>query len=235
MGAQDPGSDLRHVRLLAGLAPQEVREVSRSLEIRRYRPGGFIFDMGEGADKVYFLDRGIVKVTIVSPDGRERILDVIDPGNAFGESFLTEERGRTAAAQSVTATIVRAMPAAAFMNLMQTLPKLCFNFIRHLSDVQRRTLQRLNAQMQTDRGLRLLAVLLDLAERCGERVGGGYRLPAELTQGEVARMVGLNRSSVSVLLNRLRRAGIVGGRGGTIVIYPTIAREELRKTGLLFS
>jgi len=235
VGAQDPGSDLRHVRLLAGLAPQEFREVSRFLDIRRYKPGGFIFDMGERADKVYFLDRGIVKVTIVSPDGRERILDVIGAGNTFGEGFLTEERGRTAAAQSVTATIVRAMPATAFMSLMQTLPSLCVNFIRHLSDLQRRTFHRLNAQMQTDRGVRLLAVLVDLAERCGERVGGGYTLPAELTQGEVARMVGLNRSSVSVLLKRQRRAGIVGGQGGTIVIDPALAREELRKAGLLVS
>lgn len=235
VGSPGPDSDLHHMRLLAGLAPQDLGEVARFLNIRHYRPGGFIFDVGERADKIYFLDRGIVKVTIVSPDGRERILDVIDAGDTFGESFLSEERGRTSAAQSLTATVVRTMPAAAFISLMQTLPKLCVAFVRRLSDLQRRALLRLDAQMQADRGVRLLAVLVDLAERCGRRVGEGYLLPVELTQGELGRMVGLNRSSVSVLLNRKRRAGIVGGRGGTIVINPTLAREELRKAGLLFS
>jgi CRP-like cAMP-binding protein len=159
---QDPSSNLRSLRLFTGLVPQELREAARFLDIRYYRTGQFIFDMGEQADRLYFLERGIIKVTIVSPDGRERILDVVNAGNTFGETFLNRGKRRTTAAQSLTAATVRTMTLEAFTNLMQTLPNLCLNFVRHLVDLQRRTLGRLDAQMQMDRGLRLLSVLLDL-------------------------------------------------------------------------
>jgi CRP/FNR family transcriptional regulator, cyclic AMP receptor protein len=232
---QDPAPNLRDLRLFADLVPEQLREVARFSSTRRYRSGDFIFNMGDRADRLYFLERGIIKVTIVSPDGRERILDVVNAGEAFGELCLSGAKRRTAAARSLTATIVRAITFDAFTSLMQTFPNLSFNFVRYLTDLRRRTLGRLDAQIQMDRGLRLLAVLLDLGERCGRRTGDSYTLPEELTQGELARMVGLNRSTVSVLLNDYRRDELLGGKGGTIVIHSSPSRAALRKAGLLFS
>ena len=230
---EDTPSALRHVRLFEGLAPQDLRQVSHSLDIRHYRPGEFIFHMGEQADRLYFLDQGIVKVTMVSLDGRERILDVISKGNMFGESSLSDEKSRTVAAQSLNVVTVRTMSVEAFTRLMVTRPNFCLNFARHLMDLQRRTQVRLHAQMQVDRGVRLLAVLLDLGERCGQRTDDHCTLPAELTQGELAQMVGLNRSTVSVLLNFYRRIGILGGHGGVIVIHPIPARALIKQAGIL--
>ena len=232
---QDPTSNLRSLRLFAGLVPRELRKVARFLDTRHYRPGEFIFDMDERVDRLYFLESGIVKVTILSPDGRERILYVVNAGNTFGETFLSGGRHRTAAAQSLTAAAVRSITLQAFSNLMRTLPNLSLNLVRNLTDLQRRTLARLDAQIQMDRGLRLIAVLLDLAERCGRQTGDTYVLPGELTQGDLARMVGLNRSTVSMLLNYYRRNGILGGQGGMIVIYACPARAALRRAGLLLS
>ena len=232
---QDLTSALRKVRLFEGLAPQELRVVERLLDIRHYRPGEFIFHMGEQADRLYFLARGIIKVTIVSPDGRERILDIVNEGNMFGEGLLSNDKYRTVAAQSLNAVTVSAMAGETFMSLMRILPNLWLNFARHLMDLQRRTLLRLDAQMQMDRGARLLAVLLDLGERCGQRTGDNCALPAELTQGELARMVGLNRSTVSLLLNFYRRTGILGGQGGIIVVHQTPTRALVKKAGLLLS
>jgi CRP-like cAMP-binding protein len=200
--------------------------------MRRYRRGDYIFDVDEPVDRLYFLESGIVKVTTLSPDGRERILDVVNAGNTFGEIFLSGGKLRTAAAQSLTAAAVRTITLETFSNLVRTLPGLSFNLVRTLSDLQRRTLARLDAQIQMDTGLRLMAVLLDLAERCGRRTGDYYVLPGELTQGELARMVGLNRSTVSVLVNYYRRNGILGGQGGMIVINACPARAVLRKAGL---
>lgn len=232
---QEPISSLRNLRLFARLVPRELRAVARCLDIRSYRPDEFIFDIGELADRLYFLNRGIIKVATVSPDGRERILDVVGAGDTFGETFLSSGKRRAAAAQSLTIATVQSMTTAAFMSLVEAIPNLCHNFVRHLIDLQRRTLGRLDAQMQMSRGLRLLAVLLDLAERCGQRAGDKYTLPKELTQGELARTVGLNRSTLSVLLNNYRRDGILGGQGGIIVVYPNPARSALKRAGLLLS
>ena len=232
---QYPPSKLLSLRLFTGLEARELREVARFLDIRHYRAGEFIFDMNEPVNRLYFLESGIVKVTTLSPDGRERILDVVNAGSTFGEAFLSGEKHRTAAAQSLTASAVHTMSLESFSNLMRTLPNLSLNLVRLLADLQRRTLARLDAQIQMDRGLRLMAVLLDLAERCGRQTGDNYVLPGELTQGELGRMVGLNRSTVSVLLNYYRRNGILGGQRGVIVINTCPARAVLRKAGLLLS
>jgi len=159
------------------------------LDIRYYRPNEFIFDIGESAERLYFLDRGIIKITTVSSDGRERILDVVNAGSIFGETFLSTDKRRTAAARSLTIATVRSMTTEAFTSLVEALPNLCLNFVRHLIDLQRRTLGRMDAQMQMSTGLRLLALLLDLAERCGQRADDNYTLPKELTQGEFAHRV----------------------------------------------
>jgi CRP-like cAMP-binding protein len=87
--------------------------------------------------------------------------------------------------------------------------------------------------MEADRGVRLLAVLLELAERCGRRDRDDYMLPAELTQAELAHMIGVDRSTVSSLLNRYRRSGVLGGHGAVVVVHAALAGALLRKAGIL--
>lgn len=223
------------MRLFERLAPQDLCKVARFFDTRSYRPREFIFDAEERADRLYFVDRGIIKVAAASPEGEERVLDVITAGNVFGEPFLSMENRRTVTAQSLTAATVRTMATETFMSLMETLPNLCLSFVGHLMDLQRRTLSRLSVQMQKDRGVRLLATLLDLAERCGQRIGDNYALPAELTQGDLAGIIGLNRSTVSLLLNYYRRTGVLGGRGSVVVIHSAPTEALLRKAGGLLS
>lgn len=232
-----PGSvaRLRNLRLFETLAPRELHRVARFLDTRYYRPGERIFDAEEPADRLYFIECGIVTITAESAEGEEHILDVITPGHVFGEPFLSKDNRRTVTAQSLTPATVRTMGAEAFMSLLGSLPNLCLSLVRHLMDLQRRTVGRLNAQMQKDRGVRVLAVLLDLAQRCGQRIGDDYALPAELTQAELARVIGLNRSTVSLLLNDYRRTGVLGGRGSVVVIHAAPAEALLRKAGALLS
>lgn len=88
--------NLRNLHLFAGLVPQELREAMRFLDTRYYRPDEFIFEMSEPPERLYFLERGIIKITIVTPDGRERILDIVNAGSAFGETFLSRGKRWTA-------------------------------------------------------------------------------------------------------------------------------------------
>jgi CRP/FNR family transcriptional regulator, cyclic AMP receptor protein len=228
-------SRLRNLRLFERLGPQELHRMAGFMDTRNYRPGECIFEADEQADRLYFVDRGIIKITIASLEGEERVLDVVTAGNVFGEPFLSKDNRRTVAAHALTAATIRTMSVETFMSVMEDLPALCIGFVDHLIDLQRRTLGRLNAQMQKDRGVRMLAVLLDLAERCGHRIGDDYALPDELTQVELARMIGLHRSAVSLLLNYYRRMGVLGGRGSAVVIHSAPAEALLRKAGALLS
>ncbi len=233
---QDSIWSLRNLHLFKDLTPEELRELSPFLDTHQYRRGEFIFHMGEEADRLYFLDKGTIKIAVMSPEGEERILDIFREGDTFGELFFAKTmRRRIGTAQAISDVAVRTMTGESFMGLMRTRPDLCLNFVRHLVEQQRRTLMRIEALMHIDAGPRLLAILLDLAERCGQRTGDCYTLPENLTQGDLARMVGLNRSTVSLLINDYRRKGLLGGHGDILIIYPTPARAFLRKAGLMLA
>ncbi len=229
---QDGIWNLRGLRLFKGLTARELRELALLLETRQYRRGEFIFHMGEKADRLYFLDRGTVKISLISLDGEERILDVFKPGDTFGELFFGKSRRRVATAQAVTDVSVRTITEEAFRGLMRTRPDLCLSFVRHLVDQQRRTLTRVEALMHVASGPRLLAILLDLGERCAQLVDDRYTLPGKLTQENLARMAGLNRSTASKVINDYRRKGILGGQRGLLVIDRSRARAALKKAGL---
>jgi len=235
-GGQDSIWSLRNLHLFKDLTPEELRELSPFLGMQQYRRGEFIFHMGEEADRLYFLDKGTIKITVMSPEGEERILDIFKAGDTFGELFFAKTmRRRIGTAQAISDVAVRTMTGESFMDLMRTRPDLCLNFVRHLVEQQRRAMMRMEALMHIDAGPRLLAILLDLAERCGQETGDCYTLPDNLTQADLARMVGLNRSTVSLLINDYRRKGILGGHGNTLIIYPIPARDFLREAGLMLA
>jgi CRP-like cAMP-binding protein len=81
-------------------------------------------------------------------------------------------------------------------------------------------------------GERLLAILIDLGQRYGQPIADGYRLATELTQEDIARLVGLNRSTVSLLINRFRRDGVLGGHGRQLEIYQAPVQALLEQARL---
>ncbi len=224
---------IRNLRLFQGLSRDELRELSPFLNTRQYRRGELIFRTNDQADRLFFLEAGTIKISVMSPDGEERILDIFRSGDTFGELFFGKNSRRVATAQALSDVTVRTMTGDAFMGLMRTRPDLCLTFVRHLVEQQRRTLTRVEALMHVRAGPRLLAILLDLAERCGRQAGDCYALPETLTQGALARMAGLNRSTVSILIKEFRLGGVVSGRGSALEIHPAPARVYLRKAGLV--
>ncbi len=219
----------RKVCLFDRLTDPEQHTVASLLETRRYRQGEFVFHMGEQADHLCFVHSGMIKVSLISPRGTERILDIFSAGDVFGEMFISDRNRRTAAAQALSNATVQMLTEAAFLRLLQTLPNLCHTFVRHLIEEQRRTLLRVEALMHTSPGPRLLSVLLDVGQRWGQRVGDDYLLPAPITQYDLASMAALHRSTVSVLINRFRRSRVLGGQGRILKIHTRRVRELLRQ------
>lgn len=223
---------LRGLHLFSTLSHAELRELSPLLHRESHRRGEFLFHMGDRADRLYFLERGTVKAIVLSPDGDERILDVFRAGDLFGEVFFMTVARRIFAAQAVTPVTVYAMSEQSFAALLEQRPDLARNFIRHLARQYRRTTLRLQALLSASAGPRLLAILVDLGERLGRRVRGAHVLPTGLTQGDLAQMAGLHRSTVSTLINGYRRQGILGGRGHRLTVHRARAKALLERTGV---
>ena len=147
---------------------------------------------------------------------------------------MSDEHQRTAAAQALSTVTVRTLTEEAFKRVMQILPNVCHNFVRCLVEDQRRTLVRMEAVMHMGAGVRLLTFMLDLAERCGRRTNGYSTLvPGTFTQGDLARMVGLDRTTVTLFINRYRRKRILGGHRSIVLIHLARARAFVRTAGLV--
>jgi CRP/FNR family transcriptional regulator, cyclic AMP receptor protein len=222
--------NVRDLRLFETLTPRQLRKLKPLFEVGHYRQGEVLFQTGDKANLLYFVEKGAIKVSLISAEGDERILDIFKPGDTFGELFASQGHQRTATAQALSTVIVRTLTEDAFKRLMQIVPDVCHDFVRCLVEDQRHTLVRLEAVMHMGSGPRLLTFLLELAERCGRRTNGYSTLvPGRITQQELARMVGLNRTTITLLINRFRRRGVLGGRRNILLIHPTRARAFLRK------
>ncbi len=225
--------DLGNLHLFKGLTSRELNELESLLDRREYRRGDVIFQMGENADRLHFLGKGTVSISVASPEGEERILEIFKPGDTFGDLFLGQDRRRLGTARAFTDVEVWTMKEEAFRNFTRARPDLCLNFIRQLVDRQRRNLARIEALMHVASGPRLLATLLVLGERCAPLVDDRYTLPGKLTQESLALMTGLHRSTVSNLVNDYRRKKILGGQRGRLVLYVGRTRVALKKAGLV--
>ncbi len=224
--------NIRGINLLNGLTADEMEEVLKLAPPKSYRKGEYIFYTGDAADALYILELGTVKVSYVTLNGDEKVLNIFRPGDIFGELFLGKYRQRIGEAHALDDVIVCKMSEEIFLSLIQRLPNIALNFIRHLADSQRETLARTHALMRADAKYRLSGILLSMARRYCCDQSEWFELPASLTQEDIANMAGLNRSTVSSLINDLRRDGVLGGVGRSLRVNRKAIEALLEEAGL---
>lgn len=223
---------MRGINLFSELTGDQIDEALKLAPPKSYRKGEYIFLAGEDADALYILQLGTVKVSYIALNGEEKVLNIFRPGDIFGELFLGKYRHRIGEAQALDDVIVLRVCEDTFLPLIQRFPQIALNFIRHLADSQRETLARTHALMRADAKYRLSGILLSMARRYCCTEPDWFELPASLTQEDIANMAGLNRSTVSSLINELRRDGILGGTGRSLRVNRTAIETLLEEAGL---
>jgi len=218
--------------LFARLTDDERLALAPYLHARHYRRGAFLFHVGEVADQLFWMYQGIVKVSALTLQGDERLLNIFWPGDFFGMICVSGDQRRLGVAQAIAPVSVLTTTGAGLSQLLRLRPDLAADLMRDLVDQQRRITLRVEALLSADAGERLLALLLDLGQRYGAPIPAGYVLAADLTQEDIAHLVGLNRSTTSLLINRYRRDGVLGGQGRRLEIYQAPARALLTQAGM---
>ncbi len=198
-----------------------------------YRAGEILFHTGDIADSLYLIQVGLVKVSYISLNGDEKILSIFHPGDIFGELFLGQYKHRIGEAQALDDVVVCRLTKHHFLMLVQRFPQISLNFIGHLADGYRETLARMHALMRMEAKYRLLGTLLNLARRyCCNDDAGWFTLHPSITQEDIANMAALNRTTVSLLINDLRRQGVLGGSGRSLRVNRTSVEKMLEEAGL---
>lgn len=202
-------------QLLQFLTPEEKAALERICPPRRFKKGSAIFRYQDRADDLYIVLEGKVKISVPTPDGGERILHVLGPGDFFGESFLSGLERHTSEAVALT-DMVQVSPVCA--DKVITMPHVALGLARVLAN----RVQELEAQLEATTApvpARVGGALLAFAKRFGTPEGPSLtRVKLDLTHEELAAFVGSTRVTVTNALGDLKTLGLVEGTRGQYVV-----------------
>ncbi|HTW83910.1 MAG TPA: Crp/Fnr family transcriptional regulator [Candidatus Sulfotelmatobacter sp.] len=180
--------------------------------IRSYKKGRVVFAQGETADSVFYVQRGKVKLGIVSPRGKEAIIAVLNSGSFFGEGCLAGQPLRMATAMAMTDCSLVQVQRATMVRVLHDEPEFSETFIAHLLTRNIRIEEDLVDQLFNSSEKRLARILLLLANFGKD--GHPEEVIPQISQETLPEMIGTTRSRVSFFLNKFRKLGFIEYNGG---------------------
>jgi CRP/FNR family transcriptional regulator, cyclic AMP receptor protein len=171
-----------------------------------------IFAQGDEADAIFYIQKGRVRLTVVSKTGKEATIAILDEGNFFGEGALAGQVRRMGSAAAITACEVLRLEKKAMMEALHREHAFSDMFVAYLLSRNIRYQEDLVDQLFNSSEKRLARVLLLLA-RFGKD-GTPEAIIPNISQETLAEMVGTTRSRVSFFMNRFRELGFIHYNGG---------------------
>jgi CRP/FNR family cyclic AMP-dependent transcriptional regulator len=201
-------------QLFTGLSPAETDLIAVASRALRKQRGQFVFMPGDRADHVYILKKGRIKLSVLSASGKEIAIDIIQPGEMFGEFALVDERARSNMAQALDDVAVSALDKRDFVRLLESLPKLALNYIRMVGDRRRRMEKKLSDITSKDVAARVCELLHELSAGTQPAQSEGQSSLVPLMHHDIASLIGASRQTTTSVLNDLERREIIElGRG----------------------
>lgn len=212
---------LQEVPLFPGVLRQELSLLATACRPRHYRRHQVIFERGDPGDTFHIVQSGQVRIILSSPDGDEILLALMQPGDFFGELSLLDGLPRSATAVANKPTITLTLARSGFQRSMERTPQLARHIIHTLSARLRRTNVLLGDSVFLDVPTRLIRRLQDLAQSQEEKELPKGPRTIQVTQRELAAMVGATRESVNKELRALEARGLIHlDRGSIILLHP---------------
>jgi len=186
-----------------------------------YPASSLIFSQGDASDSVLYIQRGTVKLSVVSQNGKEAVVGVLNAGEFFGEGALAGQPVRLATATAINASRVRQVPKRQMIRLLHQQHTFSDRFIAHMLARNSRLEEDLVDQLFNASEKRLARTLLLLA-RYGKPDGPRLVLP-KISQEVLAEMVGTTRSRVNFFMNKFRKLGFIDYNGGIKVHHALLS------------
>jgi CRP/FNR family transcriptional regulator, cyclic AMP receptor protein len=202
------------VQIFSGLGPEEMNRIATHARSLRKARGEFIYMPGDRADFVYILRQGRVKLSVLSESGKEIAIDIIQPGEIFGEFALVDESPRSNMTQALDDVLMWVFAKREFTELLSSQPKLALSYIRLVGDRRRRMEKKLSDITSKAVSARVCELLHELATSSAEveTASSDYLVP--LTHHDVASLIGAARQTTTTVLNDMERRSIIElGRG----------------------
>jgi CRP-like cAMP-binding protein len=194
--------------------------------IAHYQKNETIFTQGDTADAVFYIQKGKIKLSVVSENGKEAVVAMPGPDEFFGEGCLTTQTKRMASAVAMTECEIMRVEKAAMIRVIHEEPTFSEMFVAHLLIRTSRVEADLVDQLFNSSEKRLARTLLLLANFGKE--GRPEPVIAKISQETLAEMIGTTRSRVSYFMNKFRKLGLIN-YNGHLEVHPSLLNVVLHE------
>jgi CRP-like cAMP-binding protein len=216
--------------LFKGLPGDILDKIAKLRVRRRLEPGEVLFRKGDAGDALYGVMAGRLRIHANATDGRDALLNIMGPGDVFGEIALIDGLPRTADATAIDKVELVMLRRAEFLDLLRRENELTL----HLLELTCRRLRWLSDMVEDATFLsapaRLAKRLLHLAEQNGEKSDGGVRINLRLSQRAIGELAGVSRETTNKHLRNWSRLGWISLKRETVVLRALQPLQDLAAT-----
>lgn len=210
--------NLKRIDLFKNLSDQEMAELGAHLSSESFKKKETIFSEGEPPEWFYIVASGKVKITKLSHEGKEIILEIIQPGDIFGGVAVLKNFPYPANAVTMEDTEVLKISRKNLMRILDRFPNLMYCIALQLGDRMKSSYDSLKNIALERVEARIAALLLKLASKVGVETKEGVMIDMRLTKQDVADMVGTTVETSIRTFTKFKKQGLVTDLGGKIVI-----------------
>jgi len=195
---------------------------------RRYQRGQTVYCLDDPADEIYLVQQGRVKILRLSPDGQQKILDIYQPEDFFGELCICGGQRRTEQAVALEPLVTTSFQVQGLMKLLRRKPDMVLELLQLLCARLRESHDQIAALAFENIPRRLARELLRLS-RSEPPAEGGTTVRLNLTHEELAQLVGTSREMISTIMSQFRQRGVLDYARRQITLDPARLEEFLNQ------
>jgi CRP-like cAMP-binding protein len=204
--------------LFSGLTPAEldmVAAMTRQVRLKKHEP---LFYKGDAGDALYVVVQGVVRISTVSADGRETVLNLMNAGQIFGEIAALDGLDRTADASAMDEVELLALDRRSLLSFLKSNPEGCIRMLAAVCGRLRWVSELLDDANYLELPARLAKRLLLLSKSFGQMTAGGLRISLKLSQQELATHMSASREAINRQFKLWTDEGTIAMESGYVVI-----------------
>lgn len=209
---------LKQVLLFNRAKDEDLKKICSVVKEKLFARGSIIFLENEPGHTFFIIKTGLIKIARAAPDGRLKTLNILGPGDYFGEMAVLDEPFRSATAEALLDSEVYVIYKRDFESLIEKNPHIAMDVIHTLIQRLRHADQQIEDLTFTGSKERVVKTLVKLSEQFGKKTEEKIHIPLHLTHQEIAELAGLSRETTTRLLNEMEKDGFLAFEKHHVII-----------------